>query len=98
MRAEHAFRCQHPNRQGPVRFQVHSGLMPASLIILPHLPSWALTKSSISFGELENASNPTLRSRDFTSALSMILRSSVLSLVTISGGVLAGANMPAHES
>src|SRR5262249_23199771 len=68
--------------------------MPASLTILPHLPSWTLTKSSSSLGELENASKPTLPRLDFTSLLSMILRSSALSSVMMSAGVPAGAKMP----
>src|SRR5438876_8996409 len=76
----------------------HSGWMPASLIILPHLPSCSLTRSASSSGELENASKPALPRVDLTSALSMILRSSVLSSVMISAGVPAGAKMPAHES
>src|SRR6516225_3783788 len=72
--------------------------MPASLTILPHLPSWTLTKSSNSVGVLENASKPTLPSFDLTSGSSIILRSSLLSCVTITGGVWAGATIPAHES
>jgi hypothetical protein len=59
--------------------QSYSGWMLASLTILPHLPSWTLTKSSNSLGELENASKPTLPSFDLTSGSSMILRSSLLS-------------------
>src|SRR6266566_3798729 len=76
----------------------HSGWIPASLIILPHLPSCSFTSSASSSGELENASKPALPRVDLTSALSMILRSSVLSSVMISAGVPAGAKMPAHES
>src|SRR5262245_13164354 len=75
----------------------HAGL-PASLTILPHLPSWTLTNSSSSLGELENASKPTLPRLDFTSPLSMILRSAPLSSVMMSAGVPAGAKMPAQES
>src|SRR6266545_675200 len=72
--------------------------MPASLIILPHLPSWSLTKASSSADELENASKPTLPRLDFTSGLSMILRSAALSSVMMSEGVPAGAKMAAQES
>src|SRR5258708_28052839 len=83
---------------GAVRFWPYSGWMPASLTILPHLPSWTLTKSSISLGEPENASKPTLPSFDLISGSSMSLRSPRLSCVTIAGGVWAGPTMPAHES
>src|SRR6266568_4537484 len=76
----------------------HSGWIPASLIILPHLPSCSFTSSASSSGELENASKPALPRVDLTSGLSMILRSSVLSSVMISAGVPAGAKMPAQES
>src|ERR1700730_1935510 len=76
----------------------YSGWRPASLTILPHLPSWTLMKFPNSSDGLENASKPTLPSFDLMSASSMILRSSVLSRATISGGVWAGATMPAHES
>src|SRR5262245_41289093 len=72
--------------------------MPASLTILPHLPSWILIKSANSGGELENASKPTLPSVDLISGESMILRSSRLSRPTTSGDVCAGATIPAQES
>ena len=49
-------------------------------------------------GVLDIPSNPTLAIRSFASGLSMIERSSVLRRLTISGGVLAGANRAAHES
>src|ERR1700738_2786228 len=76
----------------------YSGWRPASLTILPHLPSWTLMKFPNSSDGLENASKPILPSFDLTSASSMILRSSVLSRATISGGVWAGATMAAPES
>jgi len=72
--------------------------MPASLTILPHLPSWILIKSANSGGELENASKPTLPSVDLISGESMILRSSRMSRPTTSGDVCAGATIPAQES
>src|SRR5262249_7521682 len=48
-------------------FRHYSAWMPASLIILPHLPSWTLTKLSSPVGELEHASKPTLPTFDLTS-------------------------------
>ena len=67
-----------------------SGLFRLDAGVLDHLAPLAeldLDKSSISLGELENASKPTRPSVVLMSGLSMILRSSVLSCVTISGGV-----------
>src|SRR5262249_7482481 len=78
--------------------QHYSGSIPASLIIRVHLTSWTLTNSPSSSGVLEKASNPTAPRRPLTSGSSMILRSSALRRATISRGVLAGANIPAHES
>jgi hypothetical protein len=72
--------------------------MPASLIIFVHFSSWTLRCASSSSGELENASKPRAAIFALISELSMILRSSVLSLTTTSRGVPAGANSPAQES
>src|SRR6516162_2880844 len=58
----------------------------------------ALLSLRLNAGVLENASKPTLPSFDLTAGSSMILRSSLLSCVTIVGGVWAGATIPAHES
>ena len=76
----------------------HSGSMPASLIIFADLTSCTLTNSPSSSGVLENASNPTLAICAFTLGSSMILRISLLSRVTMSGGVPAGAKNPAQDS
>src|SRR5262249_5750004 len=75
-----------------------SGLMPPPLTILNHLPRWTLQTPSNSFGELEDASKPTMRSLELMTGSSTILRSSLLICVTIAGGVLAGATIPAPQS
>ena len=46
-------------------------LMPASLIIFPHTPSWTLMKSPSSSGVLENPSKPTFLNFAWASGLSM---------------------------
>src|SRR5262249_38088172 len=71
---QHGGRGRAHARLPALRFRSYSAWMPASLTIFPHLPSWTLTKSSSSLGELENASKPTLPRLDFPSPLSMILR------------------------
>ena len=85
-----AFRGAGRADKGRVGVKPYSGWMPASLIILLHLSSWTLTKSSSSSGELENASKPSGAIFALVSGLSMILRSSALSCVTNPGGVPAG--------
>jgi len=73
-------------------------LMPASLIIVPHTPSWTLMKAPNSSGVLENPSKPTVLNFAWTSGLSITSRSAPLSLVTTAGGVPVGATMPAQVS
>jgi hypothetical protein len=62
-------------KERSIQFQRQSALMPASLTMLSHLPSWTFMKAPSSSGVLENPSKPTFLNFAWTSGLSMTLRS-----------------------
>src|SRR5439155_4264198 len=80
-----------------MRGNIHCGSMPASLISLPQVTSSDCTKAASVSGGPENASNPVTAIFAFESGSAMILATSSFNRATISGGVPAGANRPAHE-
>src|SRR5207245_7272133 len=79
------------------RTRIHCGSMPASLISLPQVASSDCTKAASVSGGPEKASNPVTAIFALESGSAMILRTSSFNRPTISAGVPAGANRPAHE-
>src|SRR5262249_23544692 len=76
----------------------YSGWMPASLTILPHLPTWSPAKSWSSLGELETPPTPAWESLASPWGLWMIWRSPGWSSSMMSEGAPAGAKIAAQES
>ena len=80
----------------PTGNAVHPGLMPANLTTLPHFSVSSAMSLANSAGELESTVPPRSASRAFILGSARPALISLLSLSTISAGVLLGAPTPYH--
>src|SRR5437016_3577295 len=73
-----------------------SALMPANLITLPHFSVSSAMSLPKSAGEPASTAPPTSASRAFSFGSARLVLTSLLSLSTISTGVLLGTPRPSH--
>src|SRR5215471_14303258 len=74
----------------------YSGLMPANLTTLPHFSVSSTIRFANSSDVIDNSSAPMSAKRAFNLGSAMAALVSLLSRLTISGGVFFGAPMPYH--